>query len=384
MSRQRGSVRPKAGRWELRVSLGSDEETGRRLTKSKLVPAADEDDARRKLAGWLASMGDTGPQPGVPTVTDALERWYVNTSARRTTRSNDAVRSTLDGHLIPELGHLPLTEVTVQVIEQYYTRCSQAGLADGTVRHLHYALRPALRLAVRWGWIEKNPADVVDLGPLRRHQVHPPTAEDVDRLIAAAPPDLGLFLRLYAVIGARRGEIAALRWTKIDLLAGTIMIDSALTEASTGMAMKGTKTARGQRKIGIDSHTKWALEAQRVRCNANGMIDNSDAFLFPDLRRDASGRTPCTPNIWSGRFHRLKAELGLPGIRMHDLRHFFATNLLSDGIPVTAVSAALGHGRTSTTLDTYGMWASRATDHALAERVARRLRPTGSEHGGTH
>jgi integrase len=344
------------------------------------VKATDAEDAGRQLAAWSASLGDTAPDPGLPTVADALERWFVHTTPRREARSNETVRGLLDHHLVPSLGHLPVSEVTVGILERFYARLSASGLSDGTIRHLHYSVRPALRLAVRWGWIERNPADSVELGPLRRRQIRPPSDEDVNVLLNAAAttdPALALFVRLYAVTGARRGEIAALRRSKVDSLAGAMTIDSALTSPKSGLAVKRPKTDRSQRAIGIDSLTAWAIEAQHVRNIELGMIDNPDAFIFADLRRDLTGQTPHAPGVWSQRFARLRAELGLIGIRMHDARHYFATSLLTDGTPVTAVSAALGHGRTSTTLDTYGLWASRATDPSLAERLARRLRLAG-------
>jgi integrase len=92
------------------------------------------------------------------------------------------------------------------------------------------------------------------------------------------------------------------------------------------------------------------------------------AFVFSDHER---GIEPWRPNRVTLAFRRLCIELGIPGIRFHDLRHFAATNLLSAGIDVRTVSGRLGHANAATTLGTYAHFVGAADRNAAAvlERV---------------
>lgn len=85
-----------------------------------------------------------------------------------------------------------------------------------------------------------------------------------------------------------------------------------------------------------------------------------DALFFSD----ADGR-PWRPDVCTNRFGRLRAQLGLERVRLHDLRHFVATVLTDGGVPIGTVSTRLGHSQKSTTLNLY-THAIPATDQRAA------------------
>jgi integrase len=341
-----GGIRGRGpGRWELRVSERDD--TGRRRYHSRIVKGT-ETEARAALDVWVA---ERRLDPARVTVTDLLERWYAHTAGGRTTRSNEEVLRVIRQHLQPALGAFKVREVDVGAIERAYGRLRlEKGLAEGTLRHVHYALRPALRMAVRWGWRPDNPAEQVELGPLRRRTVRPPRVEDVAGLLAAAldePNDLGLFLRLLAVTGARRAEVAALRWLDVDWLTSSVVIARALSDTEGPLEVKEPKTAGSARRVSIDAASIDLLARMRDELARFGEADDHQWVFLAD---DGG---PVRPRTWTARFIRLRKRMGVT-VRLHDLRHLAASLMLDSGAGVIEVAGRLGHRRPSTTFDVYG------------------------------
>lgn len=201
-----------------------------------------------------------------------------------------------------------------------------------------------------------NPA--VDATPprVRKAQLQLPTPDQVTALLAAADaedPELGCFLRVAVATGARRGEVAGLRWSRVNLPGASITIDQAVVEVDKVIHEKDTKTHQA-RVVSIDPGTVAALKRQRERSTelalAGGEGRVPDPFVFSRL---TTGGEPLSPNVITGRFRRL-AKVHAPGCRLHDLRHFAATQLLAAGVPVKTVSGRLGHGSAAMTLDVYG------------------------------
>jgi integrase len=177
-------------------------------------------------------------------------------------------------------------------------------------------------------------------------------------------PDLDLFVRLLITTGARRGEIAALRWVHVDWTSSVVIIDEALSETRTGVRIKETKTSSSTRRVGLDGDTLALLARRR---EAAGGYDEDWVF---------GGEAPVAPNVWSQRFARACAEVGV-NLRMHDLRHWAASVWIDAGVPINVIAGRLGHARTSTTTDIYGHLLSR-DDSALAGVVLDRFAPRDS------
>jgi integrase len=125
------------------------------------------------------------------------------------------------------------------VLDRFYAEVRKRGgvkgqpLAAMTVRQIHYIIRAALNLAVKWEWIRRNPAEKATVPRYVRQEVAPPTPEEVARLIEAAwarDADLGVFLWVAVVTGARRGEVCGLRWTHVRLGEGYLVIARSLAQ----------------------------------------------------------------------------------------------------------------------------------------------------------
>ena len=116
-------------------------------------------------------------------------------------------------------------------------------------------------------------------------------------------------------------------------------------EAPDGLVLAATKTRR-RHVVDLDPS---AFELLAERAAADGASPQSDAFVFSD----DNGLTAWKPNRLRKRFSDIAAPLGLRSFRLHDLRHFMATEMLNAGVPIVVISRRLDHRRVSATLDKY-------------------------------
>ena len=182
-------------------------------------------------------------------------------------------------------------------------------------------------------------------------EVRPPSPEVVTKLlsyVALRDRPFHLFLVLAATTGARRGELLALRWTDVDLVANTVSFQRSLVEGAAGPVLAPTKTRRSHR-VALDQATAGTLDAFHDDEVSRGR-GSRDQFVFA---ADLSGARPWLPNHATKLFIRYRNEAGLPRFRLHDLRHFMATQMLDAGVPVAVVAGRLAHARASTTLNVY-------------------------------
>ncbi|MEO3778607.1 tyrosine-type recombinase/integrase [Micromonospora sp. B11E3] len=258
-------------------------------------------------------------------------------------------------------------------------------LADSSIRQIHGILSGACKRAVRWRWIGANPIEQAEPPSPARPDPHPPTPEQAARIAAAAWQDLdwGMLVWLALMTGARRGELCALRWDRIDFATGVLTIRSSIAQSGAKTWEKDTKTHQ-QRRITLDDQTMALLRAYLRRCTeraaALGFTLPTDARVF-SLSPD--GRTWLKPDTVTQRYARMCARLGWD-MNIHQLRHYSATELIAAGVDVRTVAGRLGHGGGgSTTLRVYSAWVSEA-DQRAAGTLAGRMPalPAGLESDG--
>ena len=232
--------------------------------------------------------------------------------------------------------------------------------------------------AVRWGWIGVNPAAAATPPRLPTRDIRPPTPDQVRLLFARAAdenPAFAVFLQLAAATGARRGELIALRWTDVNLPAGTVTIARGAVKGKDGLVIKDTKT-HGTRRVALDQTTVTVLSAHRQAAEAVARACETalpaDAYVFSD---DPAGRAAWKPWLVTQSFARLAERAGMPEVRLHDLRHFVATRLLSSGIDVRTVAGRLGHKNPNVTLSVYAHFLPEA-DREAADVLGRLLSPS--------
>jgi integrase len=152
--------------------------------------------------------------------------------------------------------------------------------------------------------------------------------------------------------GLRRGELLALQWGDVDLDAGTVTVHRAIERVDETTRLKEPKTKRSRRTVALPAFVVERLRAHR--------LEQAQRFLALGLGRPAPQTfiferegQPWVPNAFGELFRRGLANAGLPHIRLHDLRHGFATLMLRAGVDLKTVSSALGHTTLSTTADIY-------------------------------
>ena len=233
--------------------------------------------------------------------------------------------------------------------------CARAGcqqhrchpMSAMTIRQIHSILSGAFAAAVRWEWIDRNPAGSAKLPKARHRSPASPTPADVAAAIAAARDLqlelLALYMWLAAVTGARRGELCSLQWTDVDLDAGVVHIASSYLVRGGQKMRKDTKTHQ-ERDLAIDAVTVAVLAERKQHAQALladvGVKLPPNAYVFSS---DPTGLTPWNPDWVS---HKVAEVAGRKGVSLNvkALRHYTASQLLAGGIDLRNTAARLGHG----------------------------------------
>ena len=368
---------PRGVRWEYFVALPPDPVTRRRrqLTKGGFPTRKEAQDA---LTAVLASLG-TGTYVDRTTATlgDYLEdEWLpaIRATVRPTTWDHYA--RNIHSHLLPRLGAITLQELTPATLNAFYAdllssghRRLQGPLSAKSVRHVHTTLRKALQDATRWGRVARNVADLADPPSPKTAEMRVWMPAEIRQFLEAVDDDrLRALWRLLATTGMRRGEALGLRWQDCDLDSARVSVVQTVVVVRDEPIVSEPKTRRGRRSINLDPRTVAALRRHR-REQAAERLAAGDLWQDTGLvfcREDGSG---FHPDRVSNRFDRLAVAADLPPIRMHDLRHSYATAALAAGIAAKVVSERLGHANVSITLDTYSHVLP-SLDEAAAEKIA--------------
>jgi integrase len=157
---------------------------------------------------------------------------------------------------------------------------------------------------------------------------------------------------LFTTTGMRRGEVAGLRWTDVDLDTGRASPRRPRVVVNYDVVVSEPKTAKGRRSLALDPATVAALREHRTRQVEQRLAvgprwqDSGLVFTWPDGRA-------IHPQRFSNWFEQHTRAAGLPRIRLHDVRHSYATAALAAGVPAKVVSERLGHATIAITLDVY-------------------------------
>lgn len=318
--------------------------------------AKTEREARKRVDEKIAAYrsGEVVTKPS-QTVAAFLTTWLRDvvqptTEARTHQGYADIVRL----HLAPELGALKLEKLAPAHIQKLYADRLKV-LSPRTIQHIHACLHTALETARDWGLLRDNPADRVKAPKVPRRQGKSFDPEQARAFLAVLP---GTPLEAYFVTalltGLRTGELLALRWRDVDFKSSALHVQRAYTRVrGKGLVAKGTKTDTG-RMVQLSVHALAALKRQQTRCKTlrikAGPLWQDNDLVFPNR----SGGPMHEGNIRRHHFLPLLEKAGLPVMRPYDLRHSFASLLLSSGAPPKDVQALLGHSQISLTMDTYG------------------------------
>ena len=291
------------------------------------------------------------------TVAEYAQAWLDGLQLRPNTVSQ--YRAMLDGHALPSIGGKRLQTLTVEDVNRLYRHLESRGGAKGeglstkTVRHVHVALRRALEDAVRRGYVARNVAALASPPSVKRAQMKVWSSAELRGFLAHVEGDrLYAAWLLLATTGMRRGEVLGLRWSDVDLDAGKLHVSQVLTLTDNKPVFTEPKTAAGRRTIALDPVTVAALREHRRRQKEHRMMIGQpwkDAGLVVALPDGSL----INPNTFAAAFRRHVKAAGLPKIRLHDVRHSYATAALAAGVRTKVLSERLGHSSTAITEDVY-------------------------------
>lgn len=377
-----GSVYQRAnGIWVGALMLGRTA-TGR--PDRRFVYGRTRAEVQRKL-DELRTRAATGlvTEPHQLTVATYLTQWLRDSVALHTREKTQRTYAVLvRRHILPAIGAVKLTGLRPAHLQALYAAMTATGYASATVRLTHGLLVTALKQAVAWGYLPRNPADAARPPTLRRTEMQTLDAEQVRRLLATAAAAGDRWLALWHLLvdsGARIGEALALTWADLDLDRGTVTVRRTLMGvAADGAPRTGEpKTARARRTVTLMPTTVAALRAHRARQGAERLACGPDyaghnlVFCTPIGTAAAHG-TVLTA------FRAALRRAGLPEtVRLHDLRHTSATLMLAAGVNPRVAADRLGHASVAMTLTIY----SHVTPSTEADAAARLARVLGGSGG---
>ncbi|MDP2954529.1 MAG: site-specific integrase, partial [Chloroflexota bacterium] len=349
----RGSIRSKGkGSWQIQIytGLGPDGTPRRHFETVR----GRKGDAQRRLTELLASL-DKGvyTPPGRLTVAEHLKNWlkgYVKTNCSQ--RTFDGYASIIERHLIPALGHVQLKQLHPQAIQSYYGQACQA-LSPRTVHHQHRVLSQSLKYAVRQGYLGRNPAELVDPPSPRKKAMRTMTPDEVEVLLEAAKDSL-YYPVVYTALstGLRQAELLGLRWRDVDLDMCSLSVSQVLYKRRGVCQFKEPKTPHSRRRVAMTPKLAVFLREYKTE-RALISLKLGRRLALDDLVFSSVEGQPLAPGTLSHAFHRLAGQVGLKGVRFHDLRHTFASLMLLRGAKPKVISEALGHSSVAFTMDTY-------------------------------
>ena len=367
------------GRWRIRVDAGRDPATGKRREISETFQGKKKD-AQARLREMLDNLDDGGYQgPANRTLGHLLDAWWTAKAAGMSPSTARTARIHIESYLRPQLGPVKLNRLDAATLDAFYGRLLAKGvrgrpLAPLYVKRIHTTLRAILEQGVRWKWLARNPAAAASPPRSCPLVIDPPNTAEVDRLLAAADPALAAYLRLAALAGPRRGEIAGLRRSDLDLDAGAVTFRRSVVHGPDRTVMvQPYPKSRKPRRVSIDPGTVEILRARLAEQRELAMACR-EGSLDPDpwiFSFSPTGDAPPRPDAFTRGFIRLRDRLQLGSVRLHDLRHYAATTMLTNGVDVRTVAGRLGHANPSTTLNIYAAFLPAADREAanIMERV---------------
>jgi len=339
----------------VRIYLGQGED-GKRRYYNKTITGK-KGDAHKHLTSVLSDLDQgTFIEPSKESLNKYLDRWLeVSAAPRLRARTARDYREVLARYVREPLGQKPFASITPLDIQSVYSGMLELGLSPRTVRQTHAVLRSALKQAVKWQLLTKNPAEYVDLPRQRRTEMHAMSKEEVKRFLSAAKGSQWYALFLLAITtGMRPGEYFALQWKDVDLEDSTVSVTRSLARHKDEWHFDEPKTAKSRRRIKIAPSVLQALRVHKSRQAAQRLKAGIKYQNF-DLVFAAQNGQPLENNRLRNRYFKpLLKKAGLPAtIRLYDLRHTCATLLLAAGEHPKIVSEMLGHASIQLTLDTY-------------------------------
>lgn len=410
------SIRERHGSYQITVSCGYDIKGKKLLETTTFTPdpsltAKQREKAVREFAQQFEAKIRNGLVMSGSKITlkEFADRWIEEYAKINLTPGTTAkYRQELDSKILPELGHLKLSELKPHKVNAFFASLTKdgarkdgkpGGYSKASIIKTRNVLSSMLRTAVEWEIIERNPCDKVRLQGVtadekikfftpeqtaifldyieKPYSIHVSGHKRIDdtglpytvgdyTITKYIPEQVRVLFILAIYSGLRKGELLALQWSDIDFEGDLIQVSKAVTLVAGVQVCKAPKTKTSCRTVSIPHFLTERLAAlkqaqDQFRAEVGDYWQGNNWIFTQDNGRMMNYSTPYQAlQDAIIRYNQDKpAEEQLPHIPFHGLRHTSATLLIAGHQDVKTVSKRLGHAQTSTTMNIYA--------HALQE-----------------
>jgi integrase len=354
-TRRRGSIKKRGkNSWLVTLFLGVSSE-GKRLIHTKTIRGTKKE--AEQYLNRIVRERDLGIFVDTPAMTlnEYFDKWLNSVSKlRNDERTSHDQESIYNRYFNKTIGYKKLENLNVLDVQKVYGEMLARGLSAQTVKHAHSVLRCALKQAVKWNLLPRNPSEFVELPKVQRKERRVFTAEEARRFIAASDKmKHGLVFEFALLTGMRPEEYLATQWGDIDFEGNTVQVRRALIRHKKKWSFKEPKTSRSRRTVVLPSplvHKLIKHKSKQIiqKLKAGDIWENNDLVFCSEF-----GTPHSIPNLTYRYFRPILKEAELPQIRLYDLRHTHATLLLMAEENPKVVAERLGHSTIVLTLDTY-------------------------------
>ncbi|MGC1891342.1 MAG: tyrosine-type recombinase/integrase [Stellaceae bacterium] len=286
-------------------------------------------------------MGDRHDERAAPTVNELVARYLAEHASRKHERSRREDESLIRQWIRPELGNKRVADLRHADVERLHRKITGRG-APTRANRTAALLSKMFSLAIRWEMRADNPARGLErnIEPKRSRYL---AGDELRRLTEALAEyknrDAANAIRLLLLTGARRGEVLGASWDQFELEEGVWTKPSSHTKQ------------KREHRVPLSAPVRQLLAEMKAVADqrAAGANREPSAFLFPAQRR-ARGAAGCGHLVEiKSPWRAICALAGLRGVRVHDLRHTYASVLASAGLSLPIIGALLGHTQPGTT-----------------------------------
>ena len=338
--------------WQIIIETDRDPMTGKRQRSYFTVNGTKKEaESTMNKLEYEMSCGNSVIKPSSQKLCDWLKEWMDKYNYNLSPTTKTGYRQQIRTRINKYIGNAPINTLSTGQIQNWINTLTSNGLSGKTIKNTFLNVNAALEKAKDLGMITKNPCDHVVLPPVKKYNAQVYTLSDVQNILTLAKgTDMFFLLAIEFYLGLRKGEIAELKWSDVDLDNGIVHITRSRVECDEGIIVKSTKSEAGIRSIPLSDemlkifkaeHTKYLQNRTKKSYTDTGYVickQNGEAYV---------------PTSISQRWDRFCASNNLKKIRFHDLRHTCATLMIANDVPSKTVQTWLGHSDIQVTLNTY-------------------------------
>lgn len=335
MTRRRmaGSVRRRdSGRWQARIR---DPMSGRLVGLGTFKTKADADRAVALALTDQTRGGWVDPAGGRVTVADYAYSWLQDRPRLRP-RTREFYEGLLRLHIVPALGDVELGKLTPSIVRRWHSRMlGVEGVGAPTVAKAYRLLHAILATATVDELLARNPCVIKGAGTERAPERPVISVVDVWAFADIVGERFRVLVLMAAFLGLRRGELFGLTRSRIDLLHNTVTVIEQRQQLIDGTVIVGEpKTDAGRRTISIPLQLIPEIETHLAHFAQPG----PDGLVFCGHKGG-----PLRNHVWQAKWAKARAQMGMPELHFHDLRHVANTLTAASGASTKELMHRMGH-----------------------------------------